>query len=289
MFLLDVLLNGVVLGGMYALTALGLNLQYGVARIMNLSYGEFLMIAAFISFLLFTSYGLDPLLGMAISVPVMFVANWLIYQIFLFPLVRRAKSRDALEGDTILVTFGLLFLIQGGAMLEWGAQYRGYAFLAVPVHIGAFTFALNRLVAFAAACVIGIVAFVILRFTRTGTALRALAVDPRSAELVAIDVRRYNALAFACGGGMVAAAGTLISMFLSFNPTIGISFTLKALIVMVMGGIGNMAGSLLAGVILGVAESVGAYLVDPGLTLAINYAMFILVVLLRPNGLFARA
>jgi branched-chain amino acid transport system permease protein len=289
MFLLDVLLNGAVLGGMYALIALGLNLQYGVARIMNLSYGEFLMLAAFMSFWLFTSYSVDPLLGLAVSVPLIFLANWLIYQIFLVPLVRRARSRDALEADTILLTFGLLFVVQGGAMLEWGAQYRGYSFLAVPVHIGAFTFALNRLVAFAAACIIGFLAFAVLRFTRIGTAMRALAVDPDSAQLVAIDVRRYSALAFASGGAMVAAAGTLISMFLSFNPTIGITFTLKALIVMVMGGIGNMAGSLLAGVILGVAEALGAYLVDPGLTLAINYAIFLLVVLLRPNGLFARA
>jgi branched-chain amino acid transport system permease protein len=289
MFLLDVLLNGAVLGGMYALIALGLNLQYGVARIMNLSYGEFLMLAAFMNFWLFTSYSVDPLLGLAVSVPLIFLANWVIYQIFLVPLVRRARSRDALEADTILLTFGLLFVVQGGAMLEWGAQYRGYSFLAVPVHIGAFTFALNRLVAFAAACIIGFLAFAVLRFTRIGTAMRALAVDPDSAQLVAIDVRRYSALAFASGGAMVAAAGTLISMFLSFNPTIGITFTLKALIVMVMGGIGNMAGSLLAGVILGVAEALGAYLVDLGLTLAINYAMFLLVVLLRPNGLFARA
>jgi branched-chain amino acid transport system permease protein len=174
-------------------------------------------------------------------------------------------------------------------MLEWGAQYRGYSFLAVPLHIGVFTFALNRLVAFAAGCIIGFLAFAVLRFTRIGTAMRALAIDPDSAQLVAIDVRRYSALAFASGGAMVAAAGTLISMFLSFNPTIGITFTLKALIVMVMGGIGNMVGSLLAGVILGIAEALGAYLVDPGLTLAINYAMFLLVVLLRPNGLFARA
>jgi branched-chain amino acid transport system permease protein len=284
-----VLLNGAVLGGMYALIALGLNLQYGVARIMNLSYGEFLMLAASMNLWLFTSYSVDPLLGLAVSVPLIFLANWVIYQIFLVPLVRRARSRDALEADTILLTFGLLFVVQGGAMLEWGAQYRGYSFLAVPVHIGAFTFALNRLVAFAAACIIGFLAFAVLRFTRIGTAMRALAVDPDSAQLVAIDVRRYSALAFASGGAMVAAAGTLISMFLSFNPTIGITFTLKALIVMVMGGIGNMAGSLLAGVILGVAEALGAYLVDPGLTLAINYAMFLLVVLLRPNGLFARA
>jgi len=289
MFLIDVLLNGVVLGGMYALTALGLNLQYGVARIMNLSYGEFLMLAAFSGFWLFTSFQIDPLLGMLFTVPASFLANWLIYQILLVPLIRRAPNRDALEADSILVTFGLLFVIQGGAMLEWGAQYRGLSYLAVAVHVGSMTFALNRLLAFAAACAIGLTAYGVLRFTRAGTAMRALAVDPVSAQLVAINVRRMSALAFDSGGAMIAAAGTLISLFLSFNPTIGITYTLKALIVMVMGGMGNMAGSLLAGIILGVAEGVGAYLVDPGLTLAINYAIFMLILLVRPKGLFARA
>jgi branched-chain amino acid transport system permease protein len=289
MVLIEVLVNGIVLGGMYALVAFGLNLQYGVARIMNLSYGEFLMTAAFTSFWLFTVYQVDPLLSLLASVPLAAIANWLIYQILLVPLVRRARDRDALEADSILVTFGLLFVIEGGAMLEWGGQYRGYSYLAIPIHVLSLTVALNRVLAFAAACVIGVAAFYVLRATRVGTALRALAIDPVAAQLVAIDVRRYSALAFAVGGGMIAAAGTLISLFLSFNPTIGIGYTLKALIVMVMGGIGNMMGSLVAGLFLGVAESLGAHLVDPGLTLAINYAIFMLVLLLRPKGLFARA
>jgi branched-chain amino acid transport system permease protein len=289
MFVVEVLLNGAVLGGMYALTALGLNLQYGVARIMNLSYGEFLMLAAFCGFWLFTAFQVDPLLSMLVAVPAAFAANWLIYQVLLVPLIARAAHRDALEADSILVTFGLLFVIQGGAMLEWGAQYRGFSYLAVPVHLGPLTFALNRLLAFAAACIIGAGAYGVLRFTRTGTAVRALAVDPVAAQLAAINVRRFSALAFASGGAMVAAAGILISLFLSFNPTVGITYTLKALIVMVMGGIGNMAGSLLAGIILGVAESLGAYLVDPGLTLAINYALFMVILLVRPTGLFSRA
>jgi branched-chain amino acid transport system permease protein len=289
MYVIEVLLNGVVLGGMYALTALGLNLQYGVARVMNLSYGEFLMLAAFSGFWLFTSYQIDPLLSILFSVPASFVANWLIYQILIVPLMRRAPNRDAFEAETILVTFGLLFVIQGGAMLEWGAQYRGYTYLAIPVHVGPLAFALNRLLAFVAACILGVAAYAVLRYTRVGTAIRALAVDPVSAQLVAVNVRGMSALAFAAGGAMVAASGTLISLFLSFNPTIGITYTLKALIVMVMGGIGNMAGSLLAGVILGVTESLAAYLVDPGLTLAINYAIFMLILLLRPKGLFARA
>jgi branched-chain amino acid transport system permease protein len=284
----EVLLNGIVLGGMYALLAFGLNLQYGVARIMNLSYGEFLMTSAFAAFWFFTLYKIDPLLSMLFSVPVSFIANWLIYRVVITPLVRRAPNRDALESDSILVTFGLLFVIQGTALLNWGGEYRGYSYLSVPVDVFGATIAANRLLACGIAYVIGIGAFLLLKYTRVGLALRALAIDPIAAQLVAVDVPRLSGLAFAAGGAMIAAAGTLISMFLSFNPSIGVIYTLKALIVMILGGVGSMLGSLVAGLILGVAENLGAYLVDPGLTLAINFAIFLLILLLRPKGLFAR-
>lgn len=289
MIVFEVLLNGIVLGGMYALLAFGLNLQYGVARIMNLSYGEFLMTAAFGAFWFFTLYAVDPLLSMIVSVPLAFAANWLIYRILLVPLVRRAPNREALEADTILVTFGLLFAIQGFALLQWGGEYRGYTYLAVPLDVLGATIAANRLLAFGVACVIGIGAFLVLKFTRTGTALRALAIDPVAAQLVGVNVPRLSALAFAAGGAMMAASGVLVSMFLSFNPSVGVLYTLKALIVVIMGGVGSMIGSLAAGLILGLAEGFGAWLVDPGLTIAINFAIFLLILLLRPKGLFARA
>ncbi|HLC43156.1 MAG TPA: branched-chain amino acid ABC transporter permease [Methylomirabilota bacterium] len=287
MIILDVILSGIVVGGMYALIAMGLNLQYGVARIMNLSYGEFLMTAAFSTFWFFTLWKINPLLSLLFSIPVAFIANWLIYRVLLRPLVRRAHSAEQLEGDTILATFGLLFLIEGAALLNWGGHFRGYSFLATPVNILDITFALNRLLAFAVACLLGLAAYWFLRSTRAGTAIRAVAVDAVAAQLVAVDVPRYSAFAFATGGAMVAASGTLISMFIAFNPSIGISYTLKALIVIILGGVGHMMGSLVAGLILGVAESLGAYLVDPGLTLAINYAIFVLILLVRPKGLFA--
>src|SRR5262249_32054241 len=147
----------------------------------------------------------------------------------------------------------------------------------------------NRLVAFAAALVLALVLYWLLRSTRVGGALRAMAIDPVAAQLVAVDVPRLSALAFASGGAIVAASGTLVSMFLSFNASIGIVYTLKALIVVIMGGIGRILGSLLAGLLLGFAEALGAWLVDPGLTLAINYGLFLLVLLIRPQGLFSRA
>src|SRR5699024_10657397 len=125
--------------------------------------------------------------------------------------------------------------------------------------------------------------------SRTGTAVRAVAVDPRAASLVAIDVRSTSAPAFAAGGTLCAAGGVLISMFYTFNAAVGVSFTMKALIVVIMGGVGNVAGALTAGLLLGVAETAVSRLIDPGLTLAATYLIFILVLLIRPSGLFGRS
>ena len=288
MILFEVVLSGVLIGGMYGLVALGLNLQYGIARMMNLAYGEALMGGAFTAFWFFMLWHIDPFASMLLSVPVAFAGNWLVYRYLLTPLIHRAANPEALEADTILVTFGLLFVFQGLALVEWGGEYRGYTYLAVPVDLLGATVALNRLIAFAAAIVLALALYWVLRETRLGGALRAIAIDPLAAQLVGVDVPRLSALAFAAGGAIMAAAGMLVSMFLSFNASIGIVYTLKALIVVIMGGVGRMLGCLVAGLLLGFAEALGAYLVDPGLTLAINFALFLLVLLVRPQGLFSR-
>jgi branched-chain amino acid transport system permease protein len=283
---IEVILGGVILGGLYVLVAIGFNLQYGMARIVNLAYGEFLMGAAFAAFWLFTLFSINPLVGMMLSVPVTFAANWLIYRVLMLPLVRRARTREQLEGETILATFGLLFVLRGAATLAFSANNRYYDYLGAPLQIFGFTFAANRVLAFAMACVLCVASWLVLNHTRFGAALRALVIDPVGAELVGIDVRGLSGLAFASGGGLVAAAGTLVSTFLTFNPAIGIEFTMKALVVVIMGGIGNMAGSLVAGLLLGVAEALCSYFVDSGLTLAVAYALFLIVLVVRPRGLF---
>src|SRR6476660_9773274 len=266
MSLIEVVLSGVILGGLYALIAIGFNLQYGVARIFNLAYGEFLMAAAFAAFWMFTLASIDPILGMLLSVPVTFGANWLIYRFLMLPLVRRSRTRDDLEGDTILATFGLLFVLKGAAQLAFTPDNRFYDYLNTPVRIIGFTFAANRVLAFGVACAFGLAIWLILTRTRFGAAMRAIA--------------------FGSGGAFVAVPGTFVSTFLTFNPSIGVEFTMKALVVVMMGGIGNMVGSLLAGILLGVAEALCSYLVDSGLTLAVAYFLFLIVLLVRPRGLF---
>jgi branched-chain amino acid transport system permease protein len=286
MLLLDILLSGLVLGGMYALISMGLTLQYGVARIMNLAYGEFLVGAAFIAFWLYTEAKMSPLVGLVLAVPLAFVANWAIYRWLLTPLVNRAKSRGQLEVDSILATFGLLFIVQGIALIIFGGQYYSYGYLSIPVSILGTQLALNRILALAFAVLMALGLYLGLTRTRTGTAIRAVAVDPNAARLVAIDVLTASAFAFALGGALVAAGGVLVSMFLTFNAAMGVVFTMKALIVVIVGGLGNIMGALIVGLALGVIETAVSRLIDPGLTLAATYALFMITLLVRPQGLF---
>ena len=288
MRLLDALLFGLTLGGTYALVALGLNLQYGVARILNLAYGEMMIAAALGGLVLFTRAGVSPLISLLLLVPIAAGAGALLYRVAFVPLVRRARSRDALEGDSILSTFGLLFVIQGLMLAIFGGNYMSYSYLSIPIEIFGTTVAANRLLALVVALVLGTLLFLLLTRTRIGTALRAVAVDPASAPLVAIDVTKIAMLAFALGTVLVAVAGVLVSMFSTFSATMGVLFTMKALIVVIMGGVGNFVGCVFAALLLGVSESLVSSYVDPGLTLAANYALFLIVLVFRPSGLFGR-
>lgn len=288
MRLIDALIFGWTLGGTYALVALGFNLQYGVARILNLAYGEMMIAAALGGLVLFTRAGISPLLSLLLLVPIAAGAGALLYRVAFLPLVRRARSRDALEGDSILSTFGLLFVVQGVMLAIFGGNYMSYSYLSIPVEIFGTTVAANRLLALAVALVLGTLLFLLLTRTRIGTALRAVAVDPDSAPLVAIDVTKIAMLAFALGTVLVAVAGVLVSMFSTFSATMGVLFTMKALIVVIMGGVGNFVGCVLAALLLGVSESLVSSYVDPGLTLASNYALFLIVLVFRPSGLFGR-
>ena len=287
--LVTALLSGLVLGGTYALVAMGLTLQYGIARIMNLAYGETIIAAAFLAYVLFNGLGINPVLGLLAAVPLGFVFGYLVYGLMMRPLVRRAKSRETLEIDSILATFGLLFVIQGVLLVMFGSNYTSYSYLNVGVNVLGTNIAANRLLAFVMAIVLGGGLYLALTRTLWGTALRAVAVSPSSAPLVGIDVDRAARMAFAIGGALAASGGVVISMYQTFTATAGVVFTMKALIVVIMGGVGNVLGALASGLILGLVETFVATYVDPGLTLAATYLIFLAILLWRPAGLFGRS
>lgn len=285
---MDILIIGLLLGGTYALIALGLNLQYGVARIMNLANGEMLVAGGFTAFWFYTAGQISPLLTIFIVAPVAFALNWMIYRIMLEPLVKRAKTRGQLEVDSILATFGLSFVAVGLMLAAFGGDYFNYSFLAKPVTIMGDTYAQNRVAAFVAAVIICAVLYGWLNWSRSGLSIRALSVSPESARLVGINTRSLSAIAFALGGAVTATGGALVSSFLTLDASAGIAFTLKALIIVIMGGVGDIRGTIIAALLLGVVETLVASLIDPGLTLAAAYTLFILILLFRPQGLFGR-
>jgi branched-chain amino acid transport system permease protein len=285
---MDIIVIGLLLGGTYALIALGLNLQYGVARIMNLANGEVLVAGGFSAFWFYTAGQVSPLLTIFVVAPAAFALNWLIYRIMLEPLVKRARTRGQLEVDSILATFGLSFVAVGLMLAVFGGDYFNYAYLAVPVTIFGDTYAQNRVVAFLAAVLISALLYLWLNHSRTGLSIRAIAVSPESSRLVGIDVRSLAAIAFALGGAVTATGGALISSFLTLDASTGVIFTLKALIIVIMGGVGDVRGTIVAAFLLGVVETIVSSLIDPGLTLAAAYALFILILLFRPQGLFGR-
>lgn len=287
--LVTAVLSGLVLGGTYALLAMGLTLQYGIARIMNLAYGETIIAAAFLAYVLFTGFGINPVLGLLAAVPLGFAIGYFVYGLMMRPLVRRARSRETLEIDSILATFGLLFVLQGVMLVLFGSNYTSYSYLNVGVNVLGTNIAANRLLAFLLAITLGGGLYLLLTRTLWGTALRAVAVSPGSAPLVGIDVDRAARFAFAIGGALAAAGGVAISMYQTFTATAGVVFTMKALIVVIMGGVGNVLGALLSGLMLGLVETFVATYVDPGLTLAATYLIFLAILLWRPAGLFGRA
>jgi len=284
---MDIIVSGLLLAGTYALIAMGLNLQYGVARIMNLANGEMIVLGALAAFWLFTAHQISPLVTMLIAAPLSFVGNWIIYKILLRPLVRRAKNQGQLEVDSILATFGISFALVG-IMVSIHGEYFTYSFLANPISILGSTVAMNRAVAFLIAVVIGLCLYLWLNHSRAGTAVRAVAVDAKSARLVGINVNRVSALTFALGGAIATVGGVLISTFITLDASIGVIFTMKALIIVIMGGVGEIRGAIIAALILGIVETAVATLVDPGLTLVAAYFIFLLILLFRPQGLFGR-
>ncbi len=285
---MSVLIVGLLLGGTYALMAMGLQLQYGVARVMNLAYGEVIVAGAFATFWFFAASQLSPLWSLIGVVPFAFAVNWAVYRILILPLVRRAKNQGQLDVDSILATFGLSFIFISVLLTVLGGEMLSYSYLARPFVILGEPYALNRIVAFLGSLVLAGCLYGWLHWTRAGLSLRAVAVNPGAAALVSINVERASAMAFALGGAVSAAGGSLLSMFLTFDASQGVIFTLKALVIVILGGVSDIRGAIIASFVLGLTETLVATFIDPGLTLAAAYGLFIVILLVRPEGLFGR-
>ena len=284
---LDVVITGLIMGGIYALIAVGLSLQYGVGRVLNVSHGEFIMVGAFATWSLYTLFGLSPLLSLVICGPVLFVIGFLIHRTLFQYLRDKSESIGAFADSSLLASFGLLFIIQNLALLIWKADIRGYTYLDSSVSILDAVFAVNRLVALLFAVVISLAFYLFLTRTRLGKAIRAAAEDPATAQVMGVNIHRVLAICFGLGALMAGFAGPLISMIYEIQPTMGLEYTIIAIIVVVLGGLGSITGSLIGGFILGLIGSTVTYF-DAGLSLIAYYVIFILLLLIKPTGIFGK-
>ena len=287
MIVLDVIIAGLLTGGIYALLAAGFSLQYGVSRVLNVSHGEFIMLGAMATYSLYIPFGINPLVSLAIVGPIFFIIGALINRILFERIRRLAGSMEVFEGWSILVSFGLLFIIQNVALLAWGADERGYTFLAIPINLMGSIFPANRLLALFLAVVIGLSFFFFLVRTRLGKAIRAAAQEETGAQLIGVNIRWMHSLCFGFGALLAGLAGVLISTMFTFSPFMGLPYTIIAIIVVVLGGLGNILGSLVGGLMLGLIGSIVLH-IEPGLELAVLYILFMLMLLVRPKGIFGK-
>ena len=285
---IELIFSGLITGGIYALVALGLNLQYGLMRILNIAHGEFLMLGAYLTWMVQTSFGISPLLMIPVSFVVLMGLGLVIHWLCFRRLTATSPNIDIFEARGLMVAFGLMFLIQNLVSSIWGGELRGYDYMADPVVMGGAQFAGNKLLVFAMALIFSLGLMVLLRKTLLGKGVRALMQSQVGAQLVGINTLTLHPLMFGIGLGLSGLAGCLLSMAYTISPAMGEPYTVTALIVITLGGFGSMGGALAGGLLLGVIEAFGMHFTNPSLKALLSYVVFIGVLLLRPKGLFTK-
>jgi branched-chain amino acid transport system permease protein len=284
---LDIAIGGLLTGGIYALIAMGLSLQYGVARVFNVAHGEFIMLGAFGTYTLYTVFGINPLVCLVIIGPIVFIIGFFLQRTLFTQLRIKAPNADVYSANSMLATFGLMFVIQNIALLAWGANYKAYSYLNFGVDLWGAIFTANRLVILGFAVAIGVGFYIFLARSRIGKAIRAAAQDPTTAGLMGVNINLVLAVCFGLGAVMAGLAGTLMSMRVTLTPSMGLNYTIIAIIIIVLGGMGSIPGSFIGGFILGIIGTVVTYY-EPSLSLAAYYFIFMLLLLIRPTGIFGK-
>jgi len=276
------IVNGLLIGGIYALVSIGVTLIFGVVKIVNFAQGEFLMIGMYITFFLATGLGVDPLLSLLISMPVLFVAGVLLQKF----MIRRVLGLG--DMPQIFLTFALSLLLMNVALLLFSANYRtvqtGYA--QQSIQIGPLYFGAARLIAFVLAMLLSVGLEIFLRATDLGKAMRAAAQNRDVAMLMGVNPDRVFGVAVGLSLALAGAAGSLLMPFYPVYPTVGQVFTLMAFVAVVLGTLGNVRGALIAGLMMGMAESLGIQFIGADSGMIVVFVMLLLTLALRPSGLF---
>ncbi len=286
--LAQTLVFGLFVGGIYGVAAVGLSLVFGVMKVLNVAHGELLMLGGYLSFWMFSSLGIDPFVSLLISIPALFLFG-LVLDRLLFRHVGQLLGEDKLK-NSLLVSFGLALILQNLAIFGFTADDRSIqvGYLGAGLNLAGVSLPYSRL----ASLLIALVAILGLHFflhrSYFGKAILATAEDRESAELAGINIHRVYMITFGIGAALAAIAGTLVVVTYGISPSIGLSWTLKALIVVVLAGTGSILGAFPAGLLLGLVEALGGAFIGATYQEAVGLVLFLLVLVLRPQGLFGR-
>jgi len=282
--LLQAILSGVLVGGVYALIGIGLTLIFGVMRVINFAHGELVMLGMYVTWLLFVKLGWDPYLSILAVAPLLFVWGAVLQT----TVVNRVL--DALPQNQILLTIGLGLVMSNAVMLAATSDYRlvSTSYSSASFDLGGLSVSYPLLLSFLVTVAVTVALYLFLLRTDTGQAIRATAQDRLAAQLMGIDVRRMSVLAFGLGAALAGVAGALVAPTYYIYPQVGAAFTLKAFVIVVLGGMGSVVGATLAGVLIGVTESLAAVYVASGLKELVVYVLFLVLLLVKPSGLLGK-
>jgi branched-chain amino acid transport system permease protein len=280
---IQAILNGLLTGALYALIGMGMALIFGVMRIVNFTHGAFLMLGMYISYVFFLKTGINPYLGFIVSGAILFVIGYAIYM----GLLRRIPGQ--VDFMVILLTLGLALIITDGVQLVFGADYHqiNLPVLARNFRLGSQIF-INApwLLSFVIALVLAVALYFVVTHTMFGRAARAIAQNPYPSPLMGINVNRVQAISFGIGAAAAGIAGALLLPVFYLYPTVGSQFELKSFVMVVLGGMGSIQGAAIAGLVLGVVESLTSLYWGNEWALAVDFVIFILVLSLKPSGIF---
>ena len=282
MLTLQIVVSGVLLGGLYACMAIGFSVIWGVTGLINLAHGSMIVAGAYVTWALHGLTGIDPFLTLPASALTLFafgyaLQRWLLHRV----------SRASLF-MTLVLTFGLNMLLVNIGLELFSADIRSITmpYASEALEIGGLRITWTRLAVFVLALALTGLLHLYMSHTRTGNAIRAVAQNPRAAAVLGIETRHVHAVAFGLGAALAGAAGTLMAVLYSFSPITGDVFTMKSFVIVLLGGLGSMAGAIGAAVLLGVTENLVSGLVAPGLRDAVSFFVLLVILVLRPRGLF---
>lgn len=279
------LLDGVLMGGVYALAALGLSLIFGVMKITNFAHGAMMTVGMYAVYVISTGLGISPYLSLLFSAAFLFILGYVIQRV----LIHRISQ--APTHNQLLLTLGVAYILENGLLAVFTPNYKTLSMENFPsfIQIGEISVNPAKLIAFAVVIVVTAAIYLLLYRTDTGKAIRACSQEREGALLMGIVIKKTNAIAFGIGAMCTGIAGALLTPILSIYPTLGETFQLKCFVIAILGGMGNLWGALLSGLIVGVVESLTGYIAGGSWSDLMVYAAFILILLVKPAGLFGRS